>query len=863
MKNRLLRIFFLNTLCLWLCITFFLDNAAAQRPDSLGITVADIVSPVRSELDTLIDSGAPERREIDLRRSISVLYGNEDNPAWFTYQDMKIEAIKITVYGEDSLVAVGMRVKADPDSFPSGYRYIGQPVFTRTGDDPLTGHKMVYNLRTKKGAIDEGRTKFEGGYYFGENITRLDQEYIQIKDGYYTTCDLEENPHFHFRASQMKMKIKDKVVAKPVVFYISDVPVFVLPFGVFPIQGGRSSGFIMPSYGQSPVEGRYLQGIGYYWAASDYFDAKMMMDFYDKSGVMFHGDARYNVRYKMNGRISGSITRKNFAEKKTRRWDLTVSHNQEIDPTLKISASGRFVSDNSFYRQFSLNRDQRAQQRIYSSARIDKRWNNNSMTVTLAREQNLYNGNINETLPSISFRRGTPFYPFKRGAAAQGNGSSQKENFLSTFGITYNSELMNKRSKTLNQPDSSFSRKTRSGMRHNISLTSPQKLLKYFSINPSMSYKEEWFNEAIEKTLDDSGKVVSNKVHGFFTRRIYSLSVGASTKIYGMFTPKIGSLKAVRHVMTPNVSFSYTPDFSDQRYGYFATYKDAEGNDVKYDRFQESLYGATPQYKSKIMSFSLGNLFQAKTQSGDTENKFDFLSINSSASYNFLAPENAQKLSDLSSTIRIMNLLNLSVSHSFYKYRTDQNKPPEFLYDNNKPFFSRIIRLTRVSTSTSFSLKGGDDSKGGKSEQPKDAFTSELAETPEKTESEHRFRPENELKNQTIPWDLRVSMSFSHNRFNPNNPTTVFNARADFNIQATKNWRVGYQGSYNLKEWEITYHDFSIYRDLHCWELSFNWTPSSSSRSGFFVQINIKDPKLRDIKVRKTDFGGSAIGYYR
>ncbi len=852
----------INPLTALVVLAGFSYNSKAQIADTLAIATEDTLSaPARVENE--IESGG-ENREFDVRRNATILYGTPESPAWFTYIDMRLEAYKITVFGSDSLIAEGEKVTADPDSFPDGYRYIGLPVLNREGEEPLTGFRMKYNLNTKKGAIEDGRTKFEGGFYAGKNFTRLSEEYLQIRDGYYTTCDLDE-PHFHFRSSRMKMKIKDKIVAKPVRFYIEDIPLLWLPFGMFPVRGGRTSGFILPSYGQSQIEGRYLRGMGYYFAPNDYMDAKVQMDYFDKSGIFVRGDMQYSVRYKMRGSLSGSITRKNFANEKRRRWDLRVSHSQTIDPTMSLTVSGNFQSDNSFYKDFSLDRDQRAQRRIFSSARLSKKWENspNSMTFQANRSEDLEIGNVRELLPSITFSRNTPTYLFRRNGGSPGRTSGRNEPFYSTFNFTYSSELKNNRSKTWDDTDSLFVRDTKSGMKHNLNFSSPQKVLKYLSMNPSLKYTEIWVNETTKKYLDEENDLVTEKEKGFFTRRTFSAGMSANTKVYGAFNTNIGKLKTVRHVISPTVTFSYAPDFSKLRYGYYDTYEDSLGNDVSYDRFTGSMYGVTPVSKSKMLNFSLNNLFQARTMNGEEENKFDFFNVSNSISYNMEAPETAPKFTNLSTRFKIMKPFSLtfSTSHSLYKYNPDG--PPIFLYDKKVPFNKRrFLRLTSFSTTTSFSFSG--KGAGGEEKEEPDPFDEEtIDEEIMKTDPQSRFNQENRLANQEIPWELRTSFSFRYSALNPNTPSKDFSAITDFNIQVTKSWRVGYKSTYDLNTMEITYQDFSIYRDMHCWELSFNWTPPNSSRSGFFLEIRVKDPKLRDIKVRKTDYGGSAIGFIK
>ena len=383
-----------------------------------------------------------------------------------------------------------------------------------------------------------------------------------------------------------------------------------------------------------------------------------------------------------------------------------------------------------------------------------------------------------------------------------------------------------------------------------------------------MQYKEEWFNEALSKRLDDQNKVVTDKEHGFFARRTGSLSVGVTTKLYGSFNPNAGRLRSIRHVLTPTVHFRYTPDFSSPAFGYFASYKDTSGQEVIYDRFANSLFGGTNRSVVKSMSMSLANLVQVKTLSGETENKFDLLNINMSTSYNFVAPEGSRKLSDLFTSYRIVKIANLTLNtiHSFYAWDPENKRRTNtFLFKKRKTWgLGRFIQLTSLSASASFNLKSRqqDGQKTGQQAEEADAFDDELAvNRAAGSDQQERFEDQNTLDLQIIPWELKTLFAFRISRFDPANVTKVLTSSADLKIKVTDNWNVGYRGHFDLMEKSITSQDFSIYRDLHCWEFRFNWTPSNSSRAGYWLEIRVKDPKLSDLKIKRTDYGGSALGF--
>jgi len=166
-------------------------------------------------------------------------------------------------------------------------------VFTERGNEPITGIRLEYDFKNQRGKILSGNTRMEPGYYKGKVIKKIGQNTLLVRDGYFTTCDSIENPHFYFKASKMRILMKKRAVAKPIYLYIADIPIFAVPFGVFPMERGRRSGIIIPTYGSSSYGGNYLRNFGFYWAASDYWDATLLMNFFEKTGTAYEGEIRY------------------------------------------------------------------------------------------------------------------------------------------------------------------------------------------------------------------------------------------------------------------------------------------------------------------------------------------------------------------------------------------------------------------------------------------------------------------------------------------------------------------------------------------------------------------------------------------
>ena len=801
------------------------------------------------------------------------------------YKKIHLQAGKITVdWDTNILIAEGIPdtvYKPAENGIDSVMEIITKelPVLSDAGD-VIQGERMVFNFKTEKGRVIKGRTEFEGGYYTGESMKRISSEVINFSNAYFTTCDKKEDPHFHFRSRRIKVMVGERVIAKPVMLYFGKVPMAILPFAVFPTKKGRQSGILVPTYGQSASEGRFIRGLGYYWAASDYFDASAKIDFFDRSGVIFRGDMNYALRYLLNGKISGSFTKKNFTTgTKQQRWDLLVSHRHTINPTSSFQVSGSFVSDNSFYKDYSSNFNTRLNRKIRSNATYSKSWPEKRLTFSanISQERDVESGSITQTLPQLRFsmsQRSIFGKSKNRTGSSSFSGSSRSKKdtrWYEAIYFSYSSNLYNRTTRGGDSPE----RMTRY-LNHNASLSmnTPKKLFGWLTTGQSFRYEERWCDRYKKNEFNyETNDVEIDTVQGFAARRTFSHSLNASTNIYGMFTPKIGNIVAIRHVVSPSLSFSYQPDFSDSRWGNVDTFSDTTGEEVIAQRLMDGVSSVG----QKRLSFSVRNLFQMKTSDGDKEKKYELFSLNFSSGYNFEA--DSLRFSNLSTSFRSTigrNLnINISANHSFYKYDLGAKRTVnQFLFndwDSIKGF--KFLRLNNFRFSASIRLQGKKKSDGrpGKDETEQQQFFDDVTGEPVSEQEYYdrmyepggnRFEVNNRFSGLDISWRTSLALSFSLNNYNPANPTK--NYYLDVNgmeVKLTKNWKINYSAHYDLEKKQIVNHSFTFYRDIHCWEARLTWRPSGIGGNSFYLRINVKAPQLRDLKYEKRGGRSSILRY--
>lgn len=797
------------------------------------------------------------------------------------YKNMTLKAGRITIdWDAQTLTAEGI-----PDTLwvknPAGSdssrqpSFRGLPVLVENGSE-MTGEKMIYNYKTERGRVLRGRTTFEDGRYVGQQIKLVGNKTFNVSNSIYTTCDLDSNPHFHFKARRLKMIVNERVIAKPIVLYLGHIPVAALPFAFFPTKTGRHSGIIIPRYGESTQEGRHLRGLGYYWAPSDYFDARATVDYFEKSGWLMELGTNYAIRYLLNGSIEGSFTRKNFSSGfNDRRWDLTIRHSQEFSPTSRFSASGYFISDNSYYKDLSTSLYTRLTRELRSNATWSKYWAEQklSLSVNLSQVHDLQQDVTQTTLPQLSLRK-SQTQLFKPGKARPGAGSRRANKWYHNLYLSYGANYSNTRREYLAITSSDTTKKADINRSLNnsldLSLTSPNKYFGFLAINHAMSVEQDWYDRVHTFALDPASGVIEDQEESrLAVRHTFNYSASANTKIYGVIAPGIGDIQAIRHVITPSLSFSYRPDFSERSWGYYTYLKDATGKTVKRDRFG----GSTGSGGAQMVSMSVRNLFQMKRGRGEKTKKVDLFNMDFSTSYNFRAEQ--YRLSDLRSSWQANPARNFSLSagttHSFYAWdKSTSRRVNRYLFEDGGWRSGDLARLTSLNLNFSLRFEGKGDKKqkagvgadssraAGDSLQWEDNLT---VEEENMLRRGRRFQDDRAFSRQSIPWRLNTTFNFSLDKSNPERLVKRYYLDiSGAELSLSRNLRLGYSAHLDLAKGSVTYHRMTFYRDLHCWEASVDWVPSGPGKRVYF-RINIKSPSLSDIKLERFGGAGSVLGY--
>lgn len=818
--------------------TFALDSLALSA-DTLNL-VDTIIKPKQNDgfLSNKVTYIATDSIVMDVENEKVYLY----NHAVVEYEDMKLMAGFIELDLKNHLVnAKGIDSNGVISQIPVSIQ----------GKDEFKAQEIRYDFETKKGKIKNVVTQQGDGYIHGDDIKKSKDNTYYIAKGRYTTCDLD-HPHFYIGANKLKVIPNDKIVTGPAYLNIADVPTpLAIPFGYFPNKAGRASGILIPSYGESPVWGFFLKDGGFYFGSNEYIDLALTGDIYSNGSYAFKALSRYKKNYYRNGTFGIGYSKILDGDRAffntTERNDFFVNwtHNQDAKRKPNSRFSANLNAGTSSYNTFNgdVNSDYQSntfQSNIaYSKKFVGTPFN---FSLNARHSQNTITKKLDLSLPQVSFTMNR-IYPFKRKGSVA-NKWSDKIGISATLNAkndinTYDSLLF--RSQTLDE--------MRNGLNLVVPITTSLTLLKYFKLNPSININSRGYFKTIDRNYDPLNSLVeTDTVNGFRLATDYRFSAGLNTLLYGNYFFKTKRLKQIRHVMTPSVTASYRPDFSADKYGYYRTVtSDSLGNTQQYSIFQNGIYGSPPAGKSGVIGVSLNNTFEAKinakTDTGMVSKKVKLIdNLNISTSYNLAADEFKWSPIRISGRTKLFNVLDINTQTTFDPYQLDSAGIRTDILElkNSK----KIGRLTSSTSSLSFRLTS---KKQNRTETKNDEKEKETEVTPQTLEY-LRSHPE-AFVDFNIPWSLYVSYNINY-RKPLRDETITQTATFSGDVSLSPKWKFSVRSGYDFTAKKLSLTQVNVYRDLHCWEMSFTWVPFGL-RQSFALNLNVKSSTLRDLKLTR------------
>jgi len=751
-------------------------------------------------------------------------------------------------------------------------KYVGRPVVLFPNDTPKAVDSLRYNYKTQQAKTYSIMTEMDGGFIQAREVRKNMYDEMSIYHGLYSTCDLPE-PHTHFGIHISKgVAIKNQIVAGYSYLVVQNIPFkfLALPFGFFPKQNKKTSGFLFPSFGEDMARGFALRDMGWYLTFNDFWDSEIRGTIYSKGSWETSVRTNYMVNYKYNGgfniRYAATKTGVEGSDNYGTNKDFNVTWNhtqrQEANPGTSFSASVNFgtasyfrnTGANSTYDYDQLTRNNMSSSISYGKVFADGKVN---FTSSLSHRQDMASGKVDLELPTFSLNVST-FNPFD----TKDRVGEQK--WYQRITVGYSLQGRN----SISTGDSTLFTKQSlkeftNGFQHNIPVSLSLNAFKYLQFNTSVNYTERWYLQTIRNGLENTingYETARDTIGGFRRAYDYSMSSGLSTKVYGMY-PKIGKIEAIRHVVTPSVNINYRPDFSDPMYGFYKSYVDETGRVRDYSIFEGAIFGSPSSGRSMGIGFSVDNNIEAKIKnSEDTTGKEAFKKIpilsGLSFSGNYNVAADSLKLSTISFSGRTSlfnEKINLNFNGSFDPYMLDSRGQRINRYAIKD---GKLARLTNFGLSFDYSFNpDAAKSRNGNIDSLRNNMPNM---TQEQADALARVSTDpNAFVDFKIPWNLAGSFSMQYfKRFDSaeRREKADFTATVQFHgdVNVTPKWKIQFNSGYDFKQKEVSLTRFSIYRDLHCWDMSVGWVPFGRYQS-YNITIRAKASILQDLKLTKQN----------
>ena len=862
----------------------------------------------KNGIDSPVEYSADDSLTYNAAIKMANLYGSSK----VKYQNMDLESDRISMSLDSNLV----HATGSMDS--TKMELTGTPVF-KMGSDEYESDTMAFNFKTKKGLITSVYTKQDEGFLTSEISKRGADGEMFLQHGRYTTCD-DPHPDFYLALSRAKVRPGKDVVFGPAYLVVADVPLpLAVPYGFFPFTKSYSSGLIMPTYGDETDRGFYLRDGGYYFAISDKMDLKLIGEIYTKGSWGLSASSNYRKRYRYGGSFLISFQNTTHGEKNDRDYSkdnsfkIQWSHHQDAkaNPYTSLSASVNFATTS--YERNNLSSMYNPQALTQSTRTSSVSWQTrfSSIGMTLSSQmnvaQNMRDSSISLTLPSLNISI-APFYPFKRKKAA---GS---ERWYEKISVSYTGQFKNEiNTKESLIMKSKLNKDWQNGMQHVIPIKGNFTLFSYLNVTPSFNFTDRTYLRKVEKSWDQTNqREVTDTITGFYNVYNWSLNLGLSTKLYGFWIPnrKIfgDKIQAIRHVVTPTVSFSYAPDFSASRYGYYKYYQktDAEGNVtmVEYSPYQGAAYGYPGKGKSGILNFELGNNVEMKVKSDDDSTGVKKISLidefKLASYYNFAT--DIRPVGDLTATLRLKlsksYTLNLSTIFKSYVYEADSvGATPRESEHVTYWQQGKFGRFTGLSQNLSYTLnnekvsnfikwlKGEKIEKKGNKNKRRD--DDDEWDNPNETnidkdmeKAKHGAKKSDTNKAETdadgymtfkMPWSLSIGYGINIRedmnvkKFNYNTMRYPYkftqNLNVSGNLRISDGWNISFSSGYDFENGKISMTTASLNRDLHCFNMSCSVVLAPYTSYNFSFRCNAST--LTDaLKYDKRSSYSNAVQWY-
>lgn len=821
---------------------FFLAQEVISPPDT--------IKRPAERLEDIVDYKAKKQIKNDLKNKLTYLI----EKAYVKYKDMTITADYMVidwntgeVYSRGTVDSLG--------------NIVGRTIFNQ-GGKKYESQEFSFNFKTQKGIAYNTRTEENEGVIVAKVTKRANDSTYFMRRGFFTTDEyfmkkLDSLPDYHLSTSRIKYVEKKSIITGPIQMYIEQVPTpLILPFFYMPVTSERSAGILIPSFGEREDVGFFLQGLGFYTPIGEYFDFTTRFDVYTKGSWAVHLNSVYKKRYRFSGNfnfdyenvVRGIQGLPNYT--KTALYRIAWNHSQDskANPNLVFSASVNYTSSQFFVNTINNNNIFNGSvltNTTSSSISMVKRFENLpfSVSANLNHNQNFSSGKVFFTLPQLTLNLTKRLHPFAPKSGIK-KGLFQNINFNYSLNLLNNIETTDTAAFTANMFND-----MKTGLRHNVDLATQTNIFTYFNVTMGLNYQDVWTTQTVRENFDSfTNQVVQTKVDEFRTFRTFGYTAGVQTNLYGMLKFKKGKIEAIRHVMMPSVSYSITPDFSRDFWGYFRSYVNGSGQTVRYSIFKNGVFGSPGEGFQSSVNFAINNNLEMKVRSkSDSTSKkvkiFEFLNVNTS--YNMAAESfKWSPINITGSTAFLDNKVRMNFGAVVNPYRIEFASPSATtgtLVDDFGHF-----SLSNYNIALNFGLDNKMFSK-------EDDLSKKYKRKGTIRNERFYFDKEN-YAHFAIPWNLQFGVMYNHTQGLLREPVKAASVNVNGSISPAPYWNISFNSSYDITNGELAFTSINFQRDIRSFLINFSWVPFGPFKTWNFF-FGIKANILRDaVKYEERNF---------
>jgi Tat protein translocase TatC len=779
-------------------------------------------------------------------------------------------------------------------------RAVGNPALFDRATVLTGGGGIRYDTRIRRGVVLDALTSFKQGttdwFLHGNLAQDSSASRLYAAHGEITSCDLP-TPHYHFAAKEVKWISRTIMVARPAVLYVRDVPILWLPFVFQDGRSGRRSGILVPRFGlndivrQDPGYNRQITNIGYYWAPNDYLDVTARLDWFSNRYVQYgvNGQYRWLDRF-----LSGSVgynrqDESGGASSTNIRWD----HRQNFNLTTSLNLSLNYASNTRIVSRNAVDPVLSTQQ-ILSAANFSKRYRWGTLTLGGNRRQNLNDRSATMQLPALTLSPkpidlgravtwspgltvtndyalntplATPLLRVLPGGLVdtvrlttdQRTTAVNLDTPLRLGGFNWRNafsysdrKLEGRQVVRFVVPDSSTPDPTDSLAVTRIFNGDFASALNWDTgINLPTLFRGSWKLQpavGIANAVAGQPFMIRNRsTGGDWVRQGKRFSFSASaTPTFFAFFPGFGPIERLRHSVSPNLTYSYSPAANINAAFARAIAQPGQPIRLRSDPTQTVSLGLSQNFEAKAK--------RAATDTGDVpQRKYRLLGIQTSAvQYDF---EQARKpgrtgwtTQTVSNTFQsdLLPNFNLSLTHDLWRGQAGVDT------SDFDPFLTQVSASFALSETTVKALLGliglgGKGAEVGKEPEPLPASTvanqSRNARPPS-------FYSSDQFIGVTTSRRFTANLNYNLSRSRPAGPGPAPAARQSLalatSFSPTPFWTVSWSTQYNLTKREFETQVVRLERWLHEWRAAFNFTRNANGNFAFFFSVYLSD--LPDIK---------------